>query len=99
MVQRGAPKLVGRSKAANDAGVARRLWDVSEELTGVRFRLGAAAAVQLRSAVAGPVDSDDITRVARSSTPGTAPSSVCRRLADGSPQDPDVCSGRSCLHK
>jgi NAD(P)-dependent dehydrogenase (short-subunit alcohol dehydrogenase family) len=41
MEQRGAPKLVGRSKAAQDTAVARRLWDVSEELTGVRFPLGA----------------------------------------------------------
>jgi NAD(P)-dependent dehydrogenase (short-subunit alcohol dehydrogenase family) len=41
---RGKPKLVGRSKAARDADVARRLWDASEELTGVRFGLGAAAA-------------------------------------------------------
>ena len=40
MEQRGTPKLVGRSNAALDAGVARRLWDVSEELTGVRFPLG-----------------------------------------------------------
>jgi NAD(P)-dependent dehydrogenase (short-subunit alcohol dehydrogenase family) len=44
MEQRGAPKLVGRSHAARDTDVARRLWDVSEELTGVRFPLGAAAA-------------------------------------------------------
>jgi NAD(P)-dependent dehydrogenase (short-subunit alcohol dehydrogenase family) len=44
MEMRGAPKLVGRSSAAKDAAVARRLWDVSEELTGVRFPLGAAAA-------------------------------------------------------
>jgi NAD(P)-dependent dehydrogenase (short-subunit alcohol dehydrogenase family) len=44
MEQRGAPKLVGRSSAAKDADVARRLWDVSEELTGVRFPLGATAA-------------------------------------------------------
>jgi NAD(P)-dependent dehydrogenase (short-subunit alcohol dehydrogenase family) len=44
MEQRGAPKLVGRSGAAKDADVARRLWDVSEELTGVRVALGAAAA-------------------------------------------------------
>ncbi len=44
MEQRGAPKLVGRTDAANDAEVARRLWDVSEELTGVRFPIGAAAA-------------------------------------------------------
>jgi len=41
MEQRGAPKLVGRSGAAQDAAVARRLWDVSEELTGVRFPLSA----------------------------------------------------------
>jgi NAD(P)-dependent dehydrogenase (short-subunit alcohol dehydrogenase family) len=44
MEQRGAPKLVGRSDAANDPDVARRLWDVSEELTGVHFPLAAAAA-------------------------------------------------------
>jgi NAD(P)-dependent dehydrogenase (short-subunit alcohol dehydrogenase family) len=42
MQQRGAPKLVERSAAAQDMDVARRLWDVSEELTGVRFPLGAA---------------------------------------------------------
>jgi hypothetical protein len=34
---RGSPKLVGRSKAARDAGLARRLWTVSEQLTGVTF--------------------------------------------------------------
>jgi NAD(P)-dependent dehydrogenase (short-subunit alcohol dehydrogenase family) len=39
MEQRGAPRLVGRSAAAQDAGVARRLWEVSEQLTGVRFPL------------------------------------------------------------
>ena len=44
MEQRGAPKLVGRTDAAKDAGVARRLWEVSEELTDVRFPLGARAA-------------------------------------------------------
>jgi NAD(P)-dependent dehydrogenase (short-subunit alcohol dehydrogenase family) len=38
--QRGAPKLVARSAAAQDMAVARRLWDVSERLTGVGFRLG-----------------------------------------------------------
>jgi NAD(P)-dependent dehydrogenase (short-subunit alcohol dehydrogenase family) len=43
MEQRGAPKLVGRSGAAKDEGVARRLWDASEELTGVRFPLAAPA--------------------------------------------------------
>jgi NAD(P)-dependent dehydrogenase (short-subunit alcohol dehydrogenase family) len=45
--QRGAPKLVGRSDAAKDANVARRLWDVSEELTGARFPLGAPAPARL----------------------------------------------------
>jgi NAD(P)-dependent dehydrogenase (short-subunit alcohol dehydrogenase family) len=44
MEQRGPAKLVGRSGAAKDAAVARRLWEVSEELTGVRFPLGAGAA-------------------------------------------------------
>ena len=44
MEQRGAPKLVGRTSSAEDMDVARRLWDVSEELTGVRFPLGATAA-------------------------------------------------------
>lgn len=34
---RGAPKLVDRSTRAKDAEVARRLWAVSEELTGVGF--------------------------------------------------------------
>jgi NAD(P)-dependent dehydrogenase (short-subunit alcohol dehydrogenase family) len=44
MEMRGKPKLVGRSKAAQDTDVARRLWDVSQELTGVAFSLGAPAA-------------------------------------------------------
>jgi NAD(P)-dependent dehydrogenase (short-subunit alcohol dehydrogenase family) len=43
LMQRGAPTLVSRSKAAQDAGVARRLWDVSEQLTGVSFPLGTRA--------------------------------------------------------
>ncbi len=34
---RGHPKLVGRSDAAQDAGTARRLWELSEELTGTGF--------------------------------------------------------------
>jgi NAD(P)-dependent dehydrogenase (short-subunit alcohol dehydrogenase family) len=42
--QRGAPKLVGRTAAAKDTDAARRLWDVSEELTGTRFPLGVATA-------------------------------------------------------
>jgi NAD(P)-dependent dehydrogenase (short-subunit alcohol dehydrogenase family) len=44
MEQRGTPKLVGRTASAKDADVARRLWEVSEELTGVRFPLGMKAA-------------------------------------------------------
>jgi NAD(P)-dependent dehydrogenase (short-subunit alcohol dehydrogenase family) len=44
MEQRGPAKLVGRSNAAKDTNVARRLWDVSEELTGVHFPLGLTAA-------------------------------------------------------
>lgn len=43
---RGAPKLVGRSKAARDGAIARRLWTVSEELTGVTFPLALAAPTQ-----------------------------------------------------
>ncbi|MFF6973778.1 MULTISPECIES: oxidoreductase [Streptomyces] len=34
---RGRPTLVGRSAAASDPVAARRLWAVSEELTGVTF--------------------------------------------------------------
>jgi NAD(P)-dependent dehydrogenase (short-subunit alcohol dehydrogenase family) len=34
---RGAPTLVGRSAAARDAATARRLWALSEDLTGVRY--------------------------------------------------------------
>jgi hypothetical protein len=44
MEQRGAPKLVERSDAAKDPEAARRLWDVSEELTGTGFPLAATAA-------------------------------------------------------
>jgi NAD(P)-dependent dehydrogenase (short-subunit alcohol dehydrogenase family) len=36
---RGAPKLVGRSKRALDEEVGKRLWTVSEDLTGTRFPL------------------------------------------------------------
>lgn len=39
MESRGWPKLVERSKAAQDADVAKELWDLSEELTGVKFTL------------------------------------------------------------
>jgi NAD(P)-dependent dehydrogenase (short-subunit alcohol dehydrogenase family) len=41
---RGTPHLVGRSARAADDAVAARLWDLSEELTGVRFPLPSRAA-------------------------------------------------------
>jgi NAD(P)-dependent dehydrogenase (short-subunit alcohol dehydrogenase family) len=44
MEGRGAPTLVGRSGAAQDMDVARRLWEVSEQLTGVSFPLTAQPA-------------------------------------------------------
>jgi NAD(P)-dependent dehydrogenase (short-subunit alcohol dehydrogenase family) len=37
--QRGHPHLVGMSGAAKDEEAARRLWEASEELTGVTFAL------------------------------------------------------------
>ena len=40
---RGHPAAAGRAVAACDADVARRLWEVSEELTGVTFPLQLAA--------------------------------------------------------
>ena len=36
---RGSPKRVGRSAAAQDDAAARRLWEVSESLTGVTYAL------------------------------------------------------------
>jgi NAD(P)-dependent dehydrogenase (short-subunit alcohol dehydrogenase family) len=44
MESRGAPKLCGRSDAATDMDAARRLWDVSEQLTAVSFPLTAQPA-------------------------------------------------------
>jgi NAD(P)-dependent dehydrogenase (short-subunit alcohol dehydrogenase family) len=41
---RGAPALVGRSAAASDPEAARRLWTLSEEMTGVEWGLAAGAA-------------------------------------------------------
>jgi NAD(P)-dependent dehydrogenase (short-subunit alcohol dehydrogenase family) len=35
--QRGHPKVVGSTAAGRDEAVAARLWDVSEELTGVSY--------------------------------------------------------------
>ena len=40
---RGYPKPVGASAAARDEAVARKLWEVSEELTRVTFRIADAA--------------------------------------------------------
>ncbi|MGW8850810.1 oxidoreductase [Streptomyces xiamenensis] len=40
---RGAPTLVGRAARARDGSAARRLWEVSEELTGTRFPLDTPA--------------------------------------------------------
>jgi NAD(P)-dependent dehydrogenase (short-subunit alcohol dehydrogenase family) len=42
--QGGHPTLVGRSRAASDEAVARRLWELSEVLTGVTFPPAPAAA-------------------------------------------------------
>lgn len=36
---RGGAQLINRSKVARDAGLAARLWTVSEQLTGVGFPL------------------------------------------------------------
>ena len=36
---RGAPELIGRSATARDTDLARRLWAVSEQLTGVLYPL------------------------------------------------------------
>jgi NAD(P)-dependent dehydrogenase (short-subunit alcohol dehydrogenase family) len=38
--QRGYPKVVGSTRASHDADAQRRLWAVSEELTGVVFPVG-----------------------------------------------------------
>ena len=42
--QRGYPTEAKPSQAARDEAVARRLWEASEELTGVRFKLATGAA-------------------------------------------------------
>jgi NAD(P)-dependent dehydrogenase (short-subunit alcohol dehydrogenase family) len=40
---RGYPHVASPTRAARDEQTAKRLWEVSEELTGVRFALGAGA--------------------------------------------------------
>jgi NAD(P)-dependent dehydrogenase (short-subunit alcohol dehydrogenase family) len=42
--QRGHPEPVSMSSSARDEEAARRLWEVSEEMTGVRFELAGAPA-------------------------------------------------------
>jgi NAD(P)-dependent dehydrogenase (short-subunit alcohol dehydrogenase family) len=39
---RGNPEVVGSSGRSNDPETARRLWEVSEDLTGVRYEFAAA---------------------------------------------------------
>jgi hypothetical protein len=40
---RGHPAFARRSRAATDEEMARRLWELSESLTGVTFAVSAAA--------------------------------------------------------
>lgn len=40
---RGSPTLVGRTAAASDPETAKRLWDLSEQLTGVHYAAPVAA--------------------------------------------------------
>jgi NAD(P)-dependent dehydrogenase (short-subunit alcohol dehydrogenase family) len=42
--QRGHPTLVGRSRAASDTETAKRLWELSEELTSTSFPLSPSPA-------------------------------------------------------
>ena len=39
---RGHPILVRATKRANDATAARRLWEISERLTGITYDFGAS---------------------------------------------------------
>jgi hypothetical protein len=39
MEMRGYPKKVDTIQLAKDEKIAKKLWDVSEDLTGVRFNL------------------------------------------------------------
>jgi NAD(P)-dependent dehydrogenase (short-subunit alcohol dehydrogenase family) len=42
--QRGYPHIVTAARKAYDEDAGRRLWEISEELTGVRYQFGAAVA-------------------------------------------------------
>jgi NAD(P)-dependent dehydrogenase (short-subunit alcohol dehydrogenase family) len=53
---RGAPKLVQATRRAQDASTARRLWEISEQITGIRFDFDApttATADLLRTSTQG----------------------------------------------
>ena len=39
MEMRGYPKKVETNELSKDDAIAKKLWDVSEELTGVKFNL------------------------------------------------------------
>jgi hypothetical protein len=54
---RGKPALVGRTAEASDPEAAKRLWTMSEELTGVNFGLSALPAKKSPGANR-PVDRD-----------------------------------------
>jgi NAD(P)-dependent dehydrogenase (short-subunit alcohol dehydrogenase family) len=43
---RGHPKLVGATRAAKDPEAARRLWTISEEVTGVQFDFAGSTVVE-----------------------------------------------------
>lgn len=53
----GPPALVRSSKPSHDPELARRLWQVSEEMTGVRFSFPAAAASAPSAHAPGPTSS------------------------------------------
>ena len=46
--QRGHPRVVGSNSASRDEQVARRLWEVSAQLTGVSYEFGAPASASPR---------------------------------------------------
>ena len=57
--QRGHPKRVWPNRAAQDENVARRLWEVSEQMTAVSFdRAGAAEASRGSAALVGEAAPD-----------------------------------------
>jgi NAD(P)-dependent dehydrogenase (short-subunit alcohol dehydrogenase family) len=65
MEARGGAKLVKRTDAAKDADVARRLWEVSEQLTGVHFPLTADAGKPATGSAPERPGTDQVTTVPR----------------------------------